>query len=1530
MARKAEVIFVGDASSLVRASAEAKAAIDSVSKSANKSNGPLSSLPTLGGNLTTGLIAAAPAAMGLVGALGALTASAGAAVAGMGALAVGGVGSLVAGFGSIALVAKPAVTQFQNVTKALDAYNLKMANSSTTAKQAAAAQKTLNAVVSQNGGSQVLSAAKAWDALGTSFGKLTGSARGDMFTGLTDSFKAMQSLIPTVATIANKSMGSLVSALQVPLQMFTGSKFKADLTSMGDTFSKAIGPGVSAASKVFLAFSNIAAAAGPYVVQLTKGIDGLATKFLGATSNSKELGKDIGSLVSQAKSWTSLIGALGKLIFDVFKQGASSGQGMVNSLTGVLNQWDKWVLSTKGSKSITDFFQNSVKFTKDLFAALGPVVASITSLAAGPLPIYSGLLTVLEKTTANLGVSTGVVVDAFVAYKVALVGATIVTGTFSAATKVAAAATTAWAAVTATWATLSKVAATAMVAWTIATDGQSIATKAATAAQIAFDLAMDVNPIILVVTAVAALAAAMVYLATKTKFFQDAWKALKSAFADVKNFITGVSSDMVSHLVADWNRLKGSATAAWGGIKSGASAAWHDISSTASSVWGDIEGTISGAVRGAVSTVKTVVNDMKSWLGGAWKTISKGVSSFASDVESGITNAFDSAVNTVIGFVNDIIGALDKIPGVNISKVAKLGGNGGGKAPGVPSAGSLSAAGFATGGVVTQSEFARGGHVGRPMVVVGEEAPSHPEVVIATNPAYRSRNLGLFAEAGKRLGVPGFATGGMTGGGMVTGGPHVSYSQLEALWTAAGGPKGTANTAAAIAEAESGGGYDQMQQGQPFATTGWGYWQITPGGPQYYNPMTNAREAVSKYKAAGGFSPWTTYESGAYRGFLQGGGGGGGGVLNSIGNFFSGAGGAVSGVLGSMLSEGAGAITKLLPGIGSLPKWLAGTGTAVLKDVTGWIGKKVSGVVNSLFGGGGSSGPSNTSPAAGGDALKVQDKMFAAAKNIIGLPYVWGGGHGSWDASGYDCSGAVSYVLHAANLLSSPEATGGLVDFGVSGPGKYITVGVTNDPGGPGGGHTMIDMFGQFFESGGQSSQGPHWDHGWSQSFDQYRHPAGYAQGGVLGVPASESKLINSDMGRLAALMGPHGDYARQNENISYYPSLWQTSNSLLGSTTASSFINTTDALGNPIAPTIDTSALGLTRGEESKELGWYSSQVGDIRKSVPLGQKVLPKIQDAIKRLKHQIASIQLAAKLQIKAITEQIRQNLLAMRDLQAKITKAQGETEPHPNPKNASQRKANAAWSKTRAANIANWHGQYVDLEVKNKALGGVETSVGTGGQIGSTQAKATSQVAAVTKQIAAYQTDLSAVTGSGAYSPLTLQGLTGLGGQLGPALLQQDSIRSQTKAISNANIQAALQAAQQSYASGVAANAPVASTATPATTPTAPVVVPTGPTTTSELSSLLAGMPPLAYRMGGILPYGGARATGGPVQPGYVYRVGERGPEDVAFGQSGTVMTAAQTRQNGGAMMHIEHAHFSGATAAKAAVDRLAYRAAIGVA
>ncbi|MEA2323497.1 MAG: peptidoglycan DL-endopeptidase CwlO [Solirubrobacteraceae bacterium] len=84
--------------------------------------------------------------------------------------------------------------------------------------------------------------------------------------------------------------------------------------------------------------------------------------------------------------------------------------------------------------------------------------------------------------------------------------------------------------------------------------------------------------------------------------------------------------------------------------------------------------------------------------------------------------------------------------------------------------------------------------------------------------------------------------------------------------------------------------------------------------------------------------------------------------------------------------------------------------------------------------------------AGGGDAQApagapdVVARVIAGGNAIARFPYVWGGGHGSFVDSAYDCSGSVSYALAAAGLLDRPLVSGALAEWGEPGPGRWITI----------------------------------------------------------------------------------------------------------------------------------------------------------------------------------------------------------------------------------------------------------------------------------------------------------------------------------------------------------------------------------------------------------------------------------------------------------------------------------------------------------
>jgi len=67
-------------------------------------------------------------------------------------------------------------------------------------------------------------------------------------------------------------------------------------------------------------------------------------------------------------------------------------------------------------------------------------------------------------------------------------------------------------------------------------------------------------------------------------------------------------------------------------------------------------------------------------------------------------------------------------------------------------------------------------------------------------------------------------------------------------------------------------------------------------------------------------------------------------------------------------------------------------------------------------------------------------QIIWAANELIGLPYIYGGGHGSFTSPGYDCSGTVSFALHGANLVATPEDSSEFMAWGSAGLGRWVTI----------------------------------------------------------------------------------------------------------------------------------------------------------------------------------------------------------------------------------------------------------------------------------------------------------------------------------------------------------------------------------------------------------------------------------------------------------------------------------------------------------
>jgi cell wall-associated NlpC family hydrolase len=116
-------------------------------------------------------------------------------------------------------------------------------------------------------------------------------------------------------------------------------------------------------------------------------------------------------------------------------------------------------------------------------------------------------------------------------------------------------------------------------------------------------------------------------------------------------------------------------------------------------------------------------------------------------------------------------------------------------------------------------------------------------------------------------------------------------------------------------------------------------------------------------------------------------------------------------------------------------------------------------------------------------------EVIQAADQIAFKPYIFGGGHGSFNSAGYDCSGSVSFALHGANLLATPLDSTQFESYGDPGRGRWITLYANA-------GHVFMDVAGLWFDTAAQSAQNG--NDRWSASRVSpgsgwvVRHPAGW------------------------------------------------------------------------------------------------------------------------------------------------------------------------------------------------------------------------------------------------------------------------------------------------------------------------------------------------------------------------------------------------------------------------------------------------------
>lgn len=491
------------------------------------------------------------------------------------------------------------------------------------------------------GAASAASAISAVAVAGASLGALALPALGAIAAGMDGIKEASKTALPQVESFKKAMSSEFASGMTAGF---------ADFGSVLDTITPQMQGVAKSISGVFnglgatvkenaAGIGQLATKSGEFVARLGPGLNSLVAKMIqfGASVNVdaifnafSQIGTLLRPLVNLFMELSAAAGPLGG--------GFSILGGIITALTPSLVQ----IVEALGPA-----LTGAMTALAPAIGQLGGAFASVVAAVSPALPVIAQLVAGLVN---GLGPALPAIVAAFLAFGLALKAAKIAIAAYAAIQRAVTIATTIWTGVT----------------WLLSA-------------------ALWANPITWIVLAVVALIAVIVLIATKTTWFQTAWKAMcaaavaawnwiKNAVLAFWNWIVGVWDSIVSMATAAWNWISNAATTAWNviqavvqvviaaitaviqGVVGFITGAWNTISSAASAVWNGISsvvstvaGTIGSVISGAIDVVVGVFNTAKSIGEGVFNAI------------SAAANVVAGAIQTIIGFVQSLISAISNI-----------------------------------------------------------------------------------------------------------------------------------------------------------------------------------------------------------------------------------------------------------------------------------------------------------------------------------------------------------------------------------------------------------------------------------------------------------------------------------------------------------------------------------------------------------------------------------------------------------------------------------------------------------------------------------------------------------------------------------------------------------------------------------------------------------------------------------------------------------------------------------------------------
>lgn len=329
--------------------------------------------------------AAAPIAPQLLGGATALLGSASSAVMGAGTVGLGAIGALASGGALTYLAAHGAVQEVTALTKAQQAYTQAVRQYGSASSQAAHAARAYNAALAANPGAAP--AARALATFRSDYRTAMAPARGQFYRGMAGVFNALTPALPTIGRYATTATGATASAATSFAGFAAGPQSMQILGSLTSGFARELPIAERSLQNILLTFGHLSVDALPFFHEANVWVEHWTSGLAKASSNQDRVQSRMRGFVTSAKDWGGLLSAVYRTVRDIFNAGTPSGNSMVVQLTSSINSWDQWI--NRNPQKVQTFFLQAERGVERIATVVGNLVKDVSQLFNMLQPILS-------------------------------------------------------------------------------------------------------------------------------------------------------------------------------------------------------------------------------------------------------------------------------------------------------------------------------------------------------------------------------------------------------------------------------------------------------------------------------------------------------------------------------------------------------------------------------------------------------------------------------------------------------------------------------------------------------------------------------------------------------------------------------------------------------------------------------------------------------------------------------------------------------------------------------------------------------------------------------------------------------------------------------------------------------------------------------------------------------------------------------------------------------------------------------------